>query len=296
MSSDKSHNINWTDIFSVKNLFYTIIGALLAVIALKGFMIPNHFIDGGVIGISILLHEVFHLNISLQVVVFNIPFIYLSYKKIGPSFAMHSTLAICVFALLLQFITIDAITHDKLLIAIFGGVLIGAGFALIIKAGGVLDGFEIIAEYTNKYIGLSSGEWVLFVNSIVILMVAVKFGIETGMYSLITYFTAMKVSDYVIDGFNAYTALTIISSKDGEVKDVVANRFNKAFTVYKGERGYLPGQFDVKYECDIIVTIVTRLEILRLKKAIFEIDPKAFIYASSINEVHGGVIKKLRKH
>ena len=128
---------------------------------------------------------------------------------------MHSTLAICIFALLLQFITIEAITHDKLLIAIFGGVFIGVAFALIIKAGGVLDGFEIIAEYTNKYVGLSSGEWVLFVNSIVILMVAVKFGIETGMYSLITYFTAMKVSDYVIDGFTAYTALTIISSKDG---------------------------------------------------------------------------------
>ena len=122
-----------------------------------------------------------------------------------------------------------------------------------------------------------------------------NFGIEAGMYSILYYFTAMKTSDYVVDGFEEYTAMTIISPKYEEIKSTIVNDFEKAVSVYKGERGYLPGNYDVKYDCDIIVTIVTRLEIHRIKTAILEVDPTAFLYISSIKEVKGGIVKQNRR-
>jgi uncharacterized membrane-anchored protein YitT (DUF2179 family) len=295
MNPLKEEKFNWKDI-SFYQIFYIIIGSLAAVIAIKGFMIPNHFIDGGIIGISIMLHEIFHIDISIQLLIYNIPFLYLGYKKMGEQFAVMSFIAIIIFSVLLFFINIEPISNDKIIIAVFGGILLGIAFGMVIKAGAVIDGLEIVAEYTNKYIGLTSGEWVLFVNSIIILCVAILFGFEVGMYSLITYYTAMRVSNYVVDGINAYTSLTIISAKDQEIKELLVKQFGKAITVYKGERGYLPGKFEIKHDCDIINTVVSRLEILRLKKAIYTIDSKAFLVVNTINEVHGGVIKKLRNH
>jgi uncharacterized membrane-anchored protein YitT (DUF2179 family) len=294
-STGKEEKFNIKEI-GLLNVVYIIIGSLCAVIAIKVFMIPNHFIDGGIIGISIMLHEVFHFNISIQLLLYNIPFLILGHKKMGTQFAFMSILAIITFSLLLQLIQIEPFSGDKIIIAICSGILLGLAFGLVIKAGAVIDGLEILAEYTNKYIGLTSGEWVLFVNSIIIFSVSLLFGFEAGMYSLITYYTAMRVSDYVVDGINAYTSLTIISTKDSEIKELIVKQFGKAITVYKGERGYLPGKYDIKADCDIIVVIVSRLEILRLKKAIMFIDPLAFLIVNSINEVHGGVIKKLRSH
>lgn len=296
--SDILHSDDTFDFKSINpyDILLIFLGSLCAVIAIKGFMIPNHFIDGGIIGISIMLHEVMHINISLQLLVYNIPFLYLGYKKMGKHFTFMSLIVILMFSVLLQFINVDPISNDKIIIATFGGLLLGLAFGLIIKAGAVIDGLEIVAEYTNKYIGLTSGEWVLFINSIVIITVALLFGFEVGMYSLITYYTAMRASNYVVDGINAYTSLTIISSRDQEIKSILVQQFGKAITVYKGERGYLPTKFEIKHDCDIIVTIVTRLEILRLKKAILAVDPLAFLIVNSVHEVHGGIIKKLRKH
>lgn len=288
-------NFNWRDI-SIYQLIYIVLGSLCAVIAIKGFMIPNHFIDGGIIGISIMLHEVFHFDISIQLLIYNLPFLYMGYKKMGSQFAIMSFLAILIFSILMFFIKIDPIINDKIITAIFGGLLLGVAFGLVIKASAVIDGLEIVAEYTNKYIGFTSGEWVLFTNSIIIILVAFLFGFEAGMYSLITYYTAMRVSNYVVDGINAYTSLSIISAKHNEIKELLVKDFGKAITVYKGERGYLPGSFEIKHDCDIIVTIVSRLEILRLKKAIHAIDNKAFLVVNTVNEVHGGIIKKLRSH
>ncbi len=148
---DPHQKINWKSIFSFSSIIYTILGVVLAVIALKGFMIPNHFLDGGVTGISILAHEIFHVNISWVLIILNIPFIYIGYKKIGKTFAVQSTVAILLLAILIHFIHFDeAITNDKILIAIFGGFLIGLGIGFVIKSGGVIDGLEVIADYTNK--------------------------------------------------------------------------------------------------------------------------------------------------
>ncbi len=294
---DPHQKINWKSIFSFSSIIYTILGVVLAVIALKGFMIPNHFLDGGVTGISILAHEIFHVNISWVLIILNIPFIYIGYKKIGKTFAVQSTVAILLLAILIHFIHFDeAITNDKILIAIFGGFLIGLGIGFVIKSGGVIDGLEVIADYTNKKYGFTTSEIILAINTLIFLTAAFSFGPEAAMYSILTYFTATKTADYVVDGFEEYTALTIVSKEHEKVKSIIVNDFNKAISVYKGERGYLPGSFDIKQDCDIVMTIVTRLEIHRIKEAIAETDPTAFFYVQSIKEVTGGIIKKSRMH
>lgn len=288
--------IDWKRIFSPVTIIFTLLGVLAAVVALKGFMIPNHFIDGGITGISILASKAFHIDISLLLIGLNIPFVVIGYKRIGKSFAVQTTIAVILLVIGLNTVNVPMITDDKILIALFGGFFIGLAIGFIIRSGGVLDGLEVIAHYTNKKSGWSTGEIVMVINTLVILGAVFQFGIEAGMYSILTYFTAMRISDYVVDGFEEYTALTVISEKHEKVKSIIVNDFNKAISVFKGERGYLPGSFDINYECDIIMTIVTRLEIHRIKKAILEEDPSAFLYITSIKEVKGGIIKQKVKH
>ena len=288
----QSDTINWGNIWNLKNLLQIIVGSGLAIFAMKGFMIPNQFMDGGVTGISLLLHEIYHINISILVIVFNLPFIYLGYKRIGKTFAVQTTLAVILLAIGLFFSDIEPITKDKLLIAIFGGVLIGTGVGLVIRSGGVIDGAEVIAVFTKRKTGFSNSEIIMLFNSFIFAGAAFHFGLETAMYSLITYFAATRATDYVVDGIEQYTSINIISSQHERVKDFLVNELGKGITVYKGERGYLPGSFDVKSDCEIIVTIVTRLEINQIQNSIMEIDPKAFIYIQIINEASGGILKE----
>ncbi|WP_163712175.1 YitT family protein [Mangrovibacterium lignilyticum] len=290
------NKIHWKSIYSVKSIIYTVLGVLCAIVALKGFMMPNHFLDGGVTGLSILAHEFTHYNISIFLILFNIPFLVIGYHKISKTFAVRAFLAVLLLSVLMNYIDIPVVTNDKILIAVFGGFLIGLGVGLVIKGGGVIDGLEIIADYTNKKSGFSTGEIILLINTFIFLTAAFGLGIEPAMYSILTYFTAVKTSDYVVDGFEEYTALTVVSKHHEDVKHIIVNDFQRAIMVYKGERGYLPDSFDLKYDCDIVMSIVTRLEIHRIKNAILTKDPEAFFYVQSINEVKGGIVKQLRKH
>ncbi len=287
----KNDTIKWNQVWNVKNLLQIIVGAGMAVFAMKGFMIPNRFMDGGVTGISILLHEISHINISIFIILFNLPFVYLGYKKIGKTFAVQTALAIILLAMGLLFINIQPVTTDRLLIAIFGGILIGTGVGLVIRSGGVIDGAEVIAVFTKRRTGFSNSEIIMLFNTFIFAGAAFHFGLETAMYSLITYYAATRATDYVVDGIEQYTAINIISSQHDKIKDLIVNEMGKGITVYKGERGYLPGSFHIKTECEIIVAIVTRLEITQMEEAVIAIDPKAFIYIQSINEATGGILK-----
>ena len=166
----------------------------------------------------------------------------------------------------------------------------------VIRAGGVIDGLEIIAEFTNKKFGLTTSEIIMAINTTIFLIIAIFLGLEKAMYSILTFFTAVKVSDYVVDGFEKLISLTIISPNSEMVKSLIVNDFNKAITIYKGERGNLPGSYGVKHDCDIVVAVVTRLEVHKIKKAISEKDPKAFMFVQNINEVGGGVLSKKSGH
>ena len=283
--------IDWKQVLSVKNFLHLLIGTSLAVVAMKGFMIPNRFLDGGITGISILLHEMFHINISFLVIILNVLFVYLGYKRIGKTFAVQTCIAVLLLAIGLVFIDIPAITRDKLLIAIFGGILMGTGVGLVIRGGGVIDGAEVIAVFTGRRTGFSNSEIIMLINTIIFAVAALQFGLETAMYSIITYFTASRATNYVVDGIEEFTAMNIICSQPEEIKNLLVNDFGKGITVYKGEKGYLPGSFEVKTNTDIIVTIITRLEIKQIQDAILSIDPKAFIYVQSIKEAAGGILK-----
>jgi len=268
-----------------------VIGTAMSVIAMRGFMIPNRFLDGGVTGISILLHEILHVNISVLMVVINLPFIYLGYRRIGKTFAVQTVIAVLLVSLGLQFVHIGPITQDKLLIAIFGGILMGTGVGLVIRVGGVLDGAEVLAVFTRRRTGFSNSEIIMAFNTLIFAVAAIQFGIETTMYSIITYFTVTRATNYVVDGIEEFTAMNIISAREQEVKSLLVNDFGKGITVYKGTRGHLPGSFQVWSDCEIIVTIVTRLEIRQIEDALHDIDPHAFVYIQTIKEASGGVLK-----
>ncbi len=287
----KTDVVNWSIVWNPKNLLQIMVGSAMAVAAMKGFMIPNRFLDGGVTGISILLHEISHINISIFIFAFNLPFIYLGYKKIGKTFAVQTSIAVILLSIGLLFVHLEPFTNDKLLIAIFGGILIGTGVGLVIRSGGVLDGAEVIAVFTRRKLGISNSEVIMIFNTFIFAGAAFHFGLETAMYSLITYFAATRATNYIVDGIEQYTAVNIISSQQEKVKDLLVNELGKGITVYKGERGYLPGSFEIRTECEIIVTIVTRLEIHHIEEAILQIDHKAFVYIQNINEATGGILK-----
>ncbi len=287
--------VDWKAVFDPMSIFYIVTGVFCAAISLEVFMLPNKFLDGGVTGIAIIANLHYGINLNVLLVVINIPFLYLGWKKIGKTFAVQSTFSVFLLVAVLEFLSIGPITRDLVLSAVFGGILMGLGIGLIIRGGGLIDGFEVITEFVQKNSPLSASEITVFLNSLIMLFAAIFFGIEPAMYSILTYFTAIKMTDYVVEGFEEYTALTIISREEDKVKELIVKDFGKAISVYKGERGYLPETFHIKHPCDIIMTVVTRLEVHRMKEAIKNIDPKAFFYVQTIKEVKGGVIKRVGK-
>ena len=288
--------VDYKNLYNFKSFLQLILGVGLIVFAIKGFIMPNHFLDGGIIGISLLAHEIFHFNISLCLFIGNIGFLILAYKKISKSTAIKSLITIIILALGLEFVNIPMVTDQKFLVSFFGGALIGIGVGLIIRTGGAVDGIEILIVQTKKKIGLSMSELIILINSTLFLIIAIALGLEVAMYSIITYVTAAKVIDYVVEGLEYFIALTIISGESEVIKKLIVNDFKKGITVYKGERGHLPGNFEESEECDIIVTVVTRLELLNIKKAILMADPKAFMHVNRINEANGGILKKFESH
>jgi|SRR5690554_2559505 len=284
--------IHWRAIFSLRSILSTLFGVFIAVVGLKGFLVPNHFLDGGVTGLSILIEGFAQIHMSILLVVLNIPFIIIGFNKISRTFGVKAMLAVLLLSAGMYYIEIPLFTTDKLLIAAFGGFFIGLGIGFVIRGGGVIDGFDVIGQYTERNSAFTASEIIMTLNIFMILAAAYKFGIEAGMYSILVYFTAMKTTDYVVEGFEQYTALNIISSHSEEIKSIIAKDFGKGLVVYKGERGYLPESFDVRADCDIIVTVVTRLEIYRLSEAILRVDPKAFMFVNRLKEVKGGTIER----
>lgn len=288
----KDQKIHWESIFSIRSLGFMLSGVFIAVVGLQGFMLPNNFLDGGVTGISILVNDFANIHISLLLIIFNLPFVYLGFRKISRTFGIRALIATSLLSAGMFFIKIPVLTNDKVLIAIFGGFLVGLGIGLVIRGGGVIDGLEVIANYTEKRVAFNASEIILVLNALILLGAAYRFGIEAAMYSFLVYFTAMKTTDYVVDGFEEFTALNIISTDPEYIKSLIVNDFGKAITIYKGERGYLPGNFHQHSDCDIIVTVVTRLEIFRIREAITAHDPSAFMFVNSIKEVKGGVVRR----
>jgi uncharacterized membrane-anchored protein YitT (DUF2179 family)/HD superfamily phosphodiesterase len=289
-----THKIQWWE--KIKDYILIILGVTMAGFALKGFLVPNHFFDGGITGISLLLHEIYHFNLALTILMLNIPLIIVGYYTVGKIFATRTILSVLLLGISLWLLPTPMMTNDKLLISIFGGVFLGVGIGLVMRSGAALDSIEVLALYTLKRTSFSITEIILAINVIIFLIAAIEFGIETSLYSILTYFAASRSIDYIIEGLQAYTGVTIISSKSEELKFQLVNKLGRGITVYKGERGFLPGQFDVSQDCDIIFTVISRLEMRKLNSLVHEIDPKAFVFANTIKEASGGLIRRKHKH
>jgi uncharacterized membrane-anchored protein YitT (DUF2179 family) len=284
------------DLGFIQDLVFIVIGVLTAAFALKGFLVPNRFFDGGVTGISLLIHEIYHVNLAVVILVANLPFILLSMKGINYSFAIKTFVCIILLGLCLYYLPYPIITDDKLLVSIFGGFFLGIGIGLTMRAGCAVDGIEVLAVFAWRRSSFSISEIVLALNIIIFSIAAFHFGLTVALYSMLTYFTASKTVDYVVEGIEAYTGVTIISSNSEIIKYRLVNELGRGITVYKGERGYLPGKFEVHDDCDIIFTVITRLELRKLRDLVAEIDPKAFVFASTIKEASGGIIKRRHMH
>ena len=281
---------------NIIDTIYIISGILFCGFALKGFLVPNQFFDGGVTGISLLLHELYHWNIGYVIVLANVPFIIVGAFQINKTFALKTLLAVIGLALCLHFIPYPQITSDKLLVSIFGGVFMGLGVGLAMRGGCALDGIEVLALYTGKRVSFTISEIILGINIIIFLIAAFKLGLPVALYSILTYFTASKMINFVIEGLEEYTGVTIISSQSEKIKEQLVLKLGRGITVYKGERGFMKESFDVSQPVDIVFTVVTRMELRRLKNMVKGIDSNAFIFTSLIKEAAGGVLKQRARH
>jgi len=282
----------------VIDTIYVVFGILFCGFALKSFLVPNKFFDGGVTGMSLLIHELNHLNIAYVIVAANIPFIIMGAIQVNKAFAYKTFAAIIGLGLCLHYVPYwQDITHDKLLVSIFGGVFMGIGVGLSIRGGCALDGIEVLALYTGKRISFTISEIILGINIVIFLIAAISIGLETALYSILTYYAASRTSNFVIEGLEEYTGVTIISGQSAIIKEKLVMELGRGITVYKGERGFLRQSFDVSQPADIVFTVVTRMEVRRLKNMVHEIDEKAFIFTSTIKEAAGGVLKRrARQH
>ncbi len=276
-------------------ILFVIVGVLLAAFGLKGFLLPNEFIDGGVTGISLLANHITGVPVSVWLLVFNAPFILLGLRQIGKPFALYTLFAVVGLSLVIFFFDFPVITHDKLLISIFGGFFLGAGIGFAMRGGCVLDGTEIIAVYINRKSVFSIGDIIMIINVVIFICAAFILGIESALYSILTYLSASKTVDFIIQGIEEYTGVTIISAKSREIKEAITTNLKRGVTVYKGERGYGGNQYSDK-EIDIIFTVVTRLEVSKIKDVVRLIDRKAFMVMNVITETNGGLIKRRPLH
>jgi uncharacterized membrane-anchored protein YitT (DUF2179 family) len=281
---------------SIKDTGYIIAGILICGFALKSFLVPNEFFDGGVTGISLLIHELYHINIAYVIVTANIPFIIMGIFQVNGRFAWKTLAAIIGVGICLQFVPYPVITSDKLLVCIFGGVFMGTGVGLAIRGGCALDGIEVLALFTLKRSSFTISEIILGINIIIFSIAAFKLGLPTALYSIMTYYAASHTINFVIEGLEEYTGFTIISGQSELIKEKLVMDLGRGITIYKGERGFLKDSFEISQPVDIIFTVVTRLEIRRLKNIVQSIDPKAFMFTGTIKEAAGGVLKKRARH
>jgi uncharacterized membrane-anchored protein YitT (DUF2179 family) len=279
-----------TMISNMKDMVLIVIGIFSAAFGFKGFLLTNHFIDGGATGISLLISALTDIPLYILIPLVNIPFIVLGYRIFDSKFAIKMTLAISGLALCLATVTFPNVTNDNLLVAAFGGFFLGAGIGLSIRGGAVLDGTEVLAIYLSRKFGTTIGDVISVINIVIFSAAAYLLSVEIALYSMITYLAASKTLDFIIEGIEEYTGVTIISSHFDEIREMIISKMGRGVTVYNGRRGY--GTHGERGNIDIIYTVITRLELNKLHVELEKIDPDAFVVMTSVKDTKGGMIKK----
>ena len=274
-----------------KRIVMIIIGAVFMAMGIELFLVPNQLLDGGIVGISIILSHLTGLQIGLFIFLLNIPFFFIGYKQIGKTFALSTVLGITVLSICTYFLhPVARFTDDSLLATVFGGIVLGIGVGLVIRYGGSLDGTEILAILFSSKTAFSVGEIIMFFNIMIFTIAGFVFTWEQAMYSVLAYFIAYKTIDIVIQGLDESKSVYIISEKVDEVGEAIIDRLGRGVTYLHGEGAYTG---DKK---KIIFTVITRLEEAKLKTIVEDIDLQAFVAIGNIAEVRGGRFKKRNIH
>ncbi|MFD2444550.1 YitT family protein [Bacillus sp. CGMCC 1.16607] len=274
-----------------QRIFFIIFGAALMGVGIEEFLVQNNILDGGIVGISIILAHLTGIKLGVFIFILNIPFLYIGYKQIGKTFALSTLLGIAILSVTTILLhDVPVFTDDLLLATVFGGVVLGAGVGIVIRYGGSLDGTEIMAILLDKKIPFSVGEIIMFFNIFIFCIAGFVFGWDRAMYSLLTYFIAFKVIDIVLTGFDESKSAWIISEHHKEIGDAILARLGRGVTYLKGEGAYTGD--DKK----VIFCVITRIEEAKLKEIVEELDPSAFLAVANISEVRGGRFKKRAIH
>ncbi len=268
-----------------KYLFITL-GAMIAAFALECFLLPNDIIDGGVIGISMMISYITKWNLGLIIFVINLPFIYLAIQKMGKTFVFNVFYGVTMLSIFVNVLSGFHVTEAQLLATVFGGVILGVGVGIILRNNAALDGTEILAVRLAKKIGFSIGEIIMFFNVFIYTAAGFLYGWDSAMYSILTYFIAYRVIDIVLEGLNSSKSALIISEYPKEIGDAIIKELDISVTYQKGKGGY-SGQ-----EKTLIFCVINRLEVAKMKKLIREIDPTAFLVIQDVHEVEGVRVKK----
>ncbi|HEY2722131.1 MAG TPA: YitT family protein [Chitinophagaceae bacterium] len=274
----------------LRDIFLIALGIASASFGLESFLLPNKFIDGGATGISLLITELSSLPLSVLLVIINVPFLVLGLNVISRQFAIKAAIAISGLAIVIATVHFPEITHDKLLVSVFGGFFLGAGIGLSVRGGAVLDGTEVLAILVSRKLATKVGDIIIIINVIIFSAAVYLLSVETALYSMLTYLAASKTLDFIIEGIEEYTGVTIVSLHNDKIRQMIIDKLGRGVTVYKGKRGY--GTHGHINEIDIVYTVITRLEISKLNTEIEKIDPNAFVVMNSIKDTRGGMIKK----
>jgi uncharacterized membrane-anchored protein YitT (DUF2179 family) len=286
----------------LKDSVLIFIGIACATVGLEGFIVPNKLLDGGVTGISLLCSSITGLDVSIFIFTINIPFVIMGYKQVSKGFAIKTfsaILALSLVLIILHSVHFPVITQDKLLIAVYGGMLLGAGIGFAMRGGSVLDGTEVLALYlTRKASFLQVGEVILVLNIIIFTVAAFVNGIEPALYSILAYMSASRMVDFLTNGIEEYTGVTIVSEESEKIRKQIIAQLGRGVTIMVGKRGLRgkKAQESGLNNRDILFTVVTKLELAKVRDIVNEIDKGCFMTTHSISSVMGGMVKQRKLH
>lgn len=269
----------------IAKYFFVTFGAFVAAFAIEGFLIPNDIIDGGIVGISMMVSYITKFNLGVILVLFNLPFLFLALQKMGKAFVVTILYGVTMLGIFVNLINFH-VTDSDLLATVFGGIILGFGVGLILRNDGALDGTEILAIRLAKKFGFSVGEIIMFFNFFIYTAAGFLYGWDSAMYSILTYFIAFRVIDIVLEGLNSSKSIYIITNFAYDIGDAIMKELNISVTYMKGKGGY-SGK-----EQTIIYCVVSRIEITKIKNLIRENDPSAFYFIQDVHEVDGVRVKK----
>lgn len=266
------------------------IGVFSAAFGFKGFLLSNHFIDGGATGIALLISVLTEIPLYALIICINIPFVIMGYNTMGKRFAFKTAFAISCLALVLATVNFPNVTNDNILVAVFGGLFLGAGIGFSIRGGAVIDGTEVLAIYLSKKFSTTIGDIIMIINVLIFGAAAYFLGIEIALYSMITYLAASRTLDFIVEGIEEYIGVTIVAVHNEDIRQMIINDMGRGVTVYMGKRVF--GKEGESKEVEIIYTVITRLELNKLTTEIEKIEPNAFVVMNSVKDTKGGIVKK----